>query len=431
MSPIKPLVVIGAGPAGIMAAITAARSGLMVLILEKKNEIGGKIPIAGDGKGNLTNIDLALSHYHSRYPDFVLPAITGFDFLKTREFFEKLGLKFFIDCGGRVFPYSREATIIQRLLMDELQRLDVEIVTGADIRGIGKIGSYFEIIMNHSPSFYTYKIILATGGLAAPQMGSTVDGYIWAEGLGHQIETQFPALIQLTINHPSSKFLGKLRLDEVIVTLLVENQKKASKEGSILFIPGGVSGTAIFSISRVASKALIEGKRVEIQINLAPDLTEKELGMFFIEKKKSHPQLRLINLLNGILPERICQILLGELNIKLDLIMGNISENKIKMLIHRILNFSLTVVGTQSWKYAQVTCGGISVKNINSKTMESKIVPNLYFAGEILDVDGDCGGYNLQWAWSSGYLAGKSAASYRERKNSKQFLDPFDANLNL
>jgi hypothetical protein len=410
MNPIRPLVVIGAGPAGIMAATTAANRGIKVLLLERKNHIGGKIPVTGDGKGNLTNINLNLSHYHSCFPEFVLPALTEFDFSKTKEFFEKLGIKLYIDHEGRVFPYSREAFIIQKMLAAELRRLKVEIITGVDIQEIRKIGSTFEIIMKYSPSFYAHKIVLATGGLAAPQLCATGDGYRWAVKLGHHLEPQFPSLVQLTTNLAHGNFLNKLKLAEVMITLLVNNQVRANKSGDLLFIPHGISGTAIFSLSRLASEALAQGKEVAIRINFVPDLTGEELKKFFSGKVKSDSQKPVILLLQGILPERLSQFILRALNMEFDLAVGRISENKIKSIIDNIINFYLSITGTQSWKYAQATCGGISVKEVNSKTMESKIVSNLYLAGEILDVDGDCGGYNMQWAWSSGYLAGKSTA---------------------
>ncbi|MDD3656559.1 MAG: NAD(P)/FAD-dependent oxidoreductase [Atribacterota bacterium] len=410
MNPIRPLVIIGAGPAGIMAAITAANRGIKVLLLERKNHIGGKISVTGDGKGNLTNINLNLSHYHSCFSEFVLPALTGFDFSRTREFFEKLGLKFYIDHEGRAFPYSREAFIIQKLLAAELRRLKVEIITGVDIQEIRKIGSTFEIILKHSPSFYAHTIVLATGGFAAPQLCATGDGYRWAKKLGHHLEPQFPSLVQLTTNLVHGNFLNKLKLAEVMITLLVNNQVRASESGGLLFIPHGISGTAIFSLSRLASEALAQDKEVAIRINFMPDLTGEELKKYFSGKTKSDSQKPVILLLQGILPEKLSQFILRALNMEFDLAVGSISENKIQSIIDNIINFYLPITGTQSWKYAQVTCGGISVKEVNSKTMESKIVSNLYFAGEILDVDGDCGGYNLQWAWSSGYLAGKSAA---------------------
>ncbi len=416
MNPIRPLVVIGAGPAGIMAAITAARRGREVLLLERKNDVGGKIPVTGDGKGNLTNINLDLSHYHSCYPEFILPALTEFGFTKTRDFFEDLGLKLCIDHQGRVFPYSREASIIKKLLLAELRRLEVEIFTGVAIQEIRKIGSNLEMVRKHSPSYYGRKVVIATGGLAAPQLGATGDGYHWAVKLGHHLEPLFPSLVQLTTNLPNRNFLNKLKVIEAVLTLSIDNQIRERKRGDLLFTAGGISGTAIFSLSRMASAALAQDKKVALRINFLPHLTKKDFSAFFRNKKKNNTQQTVILLLQGILPERLSQFILRLLNIPLELTIGQISEKQIASIMSHIFNFPLSITGTQSWKYAQVTCGGVSVKEVNPETMQSKIVPNLYFAGEILDVDGDCGGYNLQWAWSSGYLAGKSAA-----QNSKKY----------
>jgi hypothetical protein len=409
-NPIRPLVVIGAGPAGIMSAISAAERGIEVLLLEKKNQIGGKIPYTGDGKGNLTNVNLKKCYYHSCSPEFVLPALKTFDFQRAGHFFENLGLKLYIDERGRVFPYSREALIIQKLLAAELKRLNVEVISGIKIEEIRRMGSLFEIIMEHAPSFYAQQIILATGGLAAPQLGATGDGYRWAKKLGHHLIAPFPSLVQLTTKVPNFHLLNRIKLAEVILTLFIDEKRLLEKRGDLLFIPHGVSGTAIFALSRAASEALVQGKKVAIQINLVPGLSTEELTTFLPEKKKNFPQQLLLLLLQGILPERLSQFILKSLNIDFDLPVGLIPEYMIDSIIESITHFFLPITGTQSWKYAQVTGGGVTVKEVNSETMESKIVPHLYFAGEILDVDGDCGGYNLQWAWSSGYLAGKSAA---------------------
>ena len=229
MNPIRPLVIIGAGPAGLIAAITAAGKGVSVLLLDKKNKIGGKIHVTGNGKGNLTNTNLRWSNYHGCEPEFVLPALSEFDFLRTREFFEKLGLKFYIDKKGRVFPYSREALITQKLLTRELEKLKVEVITGVDIKEIRKLGPNLEIVMKRSPSLYAQKVVLATGGLSAPQLGATGDGYHWAAKLGHQLEPQFPALVQLIANISNLNVLNKLKLSRVMTTLIVDNQVRAKK----------------------------------------------------------------------------------------------------------------------------------------------------------------------------------------------------------
>lgn len=410
MNPIRPLVVIGAGPAGLMAGLTAAERGIKVLLLERENHMGGKIPVAGDGKGNLSNIDLNPSHYHSSSPSFPLPALREFNFLKARKFFEKLGMKFYIDHDGRVFPYSREALLIQKLLVAEAKRLNIEVITGIEIQEISRIGTNFEIIMKHAPSYYAHQLILATGGLAAPQLGTIGDGYHWAAQLGHHLEIPFPALVQLTPHLPHLDFLDKLKLARVGITLFIDNKLKASASGDLLFIPRGISGTAVFSLSRLASLALAQGQQVAIRVNFVPDLNYQELFQFFNEQKNYYPQKSLLLLLQGFLPEKLSQFILKTLNIEFNLPIGLISEQEIKSILKNISNFYLFISGTQSWKYAQVTCGGISVKEVNPETMESKIVPHLYFAGEILDVDGDCGGYNLHWTWSSGYLAGRATA---------------------
>lgn len=409
MNPIRPLVIIGAGAAGLMVAIIAARLGTKVLLLEKKSRVGLKILSTGDGKGNVTNANLGINSYHSHYPEFVEPALKRFSFQKTWEFFEKLGIKLCIEHNGRVFPHSREALIIQKMLASEIERLKVEVNPGIRIKEIRRIGSIFEIQLKNFPSIYAKKIVLSTGGLAAPQLGATIDGYQWAVKLGHHLEPQFPSLIQLTTHLADSYLLNKTKIADVVITLMIDHQVMASRRGDLLFIPNGVSGSAIFELSRMASEAIYQQKKVAIKINFIPDLDVEDLITFLKEKKSSRPEQSLLLLLEGILPEKLSLFILKSLDIELNLSVGSLSTNKINHLVQQITHFQIPVIGTQSWKYAQVTSGGISVREVHAETMESKIVPNLYFAGEILDVDGDCGGYNLQWAWSSGYLAGKSA----------------------
>jgi len=381
MNPIRQLVIIGAGAAGLMAAITAAREGNKVLLLEKQN-----------------HIDVA--HYHGHNPEFVQPALERFDFYKTWDFFEELGIKLCITEKGRVFPYSTEAQIIQRMLASEIEKQKVEVHPGVEIMDIDRIGSNFEIKMKHAPSVYAQKVILSTGGLAAPQLGATGDGYQWSARLGHHIEPQFPSLVQLNTHLKGSTLLNKTKITDAIISLFINQKEITNKKGDLLFIPNGVSGSAVFDLSRVASEALYRQQKVAIQINFVPDLILKDLITFFQKKKKNHPQQSLQLLLGGVLPDKLSCFILKSMQIDLGLPIGALPDSKIDGLIQIMTHLS--------WKYAQVTCGGISVSEVNPKNMESKIVPHLYFAGEILDVDGDCGGYNLQWAWSSGYLAGKS-----------------------
>ena len=409
MNPIRPLVVIGAGAAGLMAAIIAARKGNKVLLLEKKSRVGVKLLATGDGKGNLTNANIDVAYYHGHNPEFVQPALERFDFCKTRDFFEELGIKLYITEKGRVFPYSREAQIIQRMLASEIEKQKVEVHLGVEIMEIDRIGSNFEIKMKHAPSIYAQKVILSSGGLAAPQLGATGDGYQWSARLGHHIEPQFPSLVQLNTHFKGFTLLNKTKITDAIVSLFINQKEMTSKKGDLLFISNGVSGSAVFDLSRIASEALYRQQKVDIQINFIADLTLKDLIIFFQKKKRNYPQQSLQLLLGGVLPKKLSHFILKLMQIDLELPIGALPDLKIDELIQIITHFYIPVTGTPSWKYAQVTCGGISVNEVNPENMESKIVPHLYFAGEILDVDGDCGGYNLQWAWSSGYLAGKSA----------------------
>ena len=405
----RQLVVIGAGAAGLMAAIIASRKKRDVLLLERNHQAGLKILATGDGKGNLSNLNLTIDHYHGKEPSFVRSGLDDFGFQQTRDFFEELGIKLIIDDQGRIFPASREASIVQKKFISEIQHLKVEMCLGVRVQEIQRIGQFFEIKMKQSPPVFTKRIILATGGLTAPQLGATGDGYHWAARLGHHIVPQFPALIQLNAVFKDSYLLDKVKLAGIRLDLFIDEQRITSKIGDLLFIHHGISGSTVFAISRLASEALFHQRRVVLQVNFIPNIPVFEIKKLFEEKKKKRSGQSLVLLLEGVLPEKISHFILKALEIEENQPVGLFQENQIDQLIQKITHFYIPVTGVRSWKYAQVTCGGIDVTEVNPRTMESKIIPHLYFAGEILDIDGDCGGYNLQWAWSSGYLAGKSA----------------------
>ncbi len=281
MNPIRPLVVIGAGAAGLMTAIAAACKGEKVLLLEKNNHAGLKILTTGDGKGNLTNANLEIIHYHGCNPEFIKPTLDIFGFQETWNFFEELGIKLCNTDKGRVFPYSREASVLQKVLVQETQRLKVEIHPGVRIQEITRIGFHFEIRMKNSPSEYARKIVLSTSGMAAPLLGTAGDGYQWALKLGHHIEPLFPSLVQLTTHFTDFHLLNRVKVTFVIISLLVEDKVIISRRGDILFIPRGISGSAVFALSRMASKAIYQDKRVTLQINLVPDFPLGDLINFF------------------------------------------------------------------------------------------------------------------------------------------------------
>ena len=409
MNPIWQVTVVGAGAAGLMAAITAARQGCQVLLLEHGRKVGRKLLVSGNGRGNITNRNLGSDRYHGHFPNFVLPALKKFGFRDTFHFFEQLGIKLKTDENGRVYPYSQDASVIQKVLKYEVDHLNIKLDYGVRIQEIHPMGAFKEIKMNHAPSYFTKNMILATGGRAAPQLGATGAGYRWAEMLGHTLFPQMPALVQLKI---PSRFIqsclySKLKAE---MTIMINGKPCVSQLGDLFIIPQSVSGDAVFAVSRYASEALYQQKPVQLQIDTVPDYSRHQLKDYLYIIQKSRPHLLARLFLNGLLPQKIATYLLALSDIAENQSIGLLNREQIANLIQALKCLTLPVIGTQAWKFAQATIGGVSVKEVNPETMGSLLDPNLFFAGEILDVDGDCGGYNLQWAWSSGYLAGLSAA---------------------
>lgn len=380
----KIITVIGGGPSGMTAAISAARNGAQQVRLLEKNAVAGrKLLATGNGRCNLTNTGCS-------------------DADRTLEFFATLGLMTRTEEEGRVYPYSEQASAVQEALTEEMQARNIEVLYGIEVTGMEKTKTGFRI-NSSAGSFDADTVILATGGKAGPQFGSTGDGYRFAKLLGHHVERLMPSLVQMVSDQAYFKELKGVRAKGAAV--LVRGGEIVDRElGEIQFTEDGLSGICILNLSKLYVR------EDRIRIDLFPEMTADLLSAFIEQQVKSLKGRTAVQMLGGILHKKLAPVLLRQLSLKPDQEAGAIRKEEILSMTAFLKEWEVPITGTKGWKEAQVTAGGVDLTEVNLETMESKLVPGLYFAGELLDVDEKCGGYNLQWAWMSGLRAGMAAA---------------------
>ena len=404
------ILILGGGAAGITAAIAAARAGAIVTLLERNERIGRKILATGNGRCNLTNTDLHLKHYHGQNPKFAYSALTEFDYQKTLEFFGELGIVPKTETGGKVFPLSEQASSVLDVLRFELEKRGVSVICNADVSKIKKEAQDFSVTCKDGKLFKADRIILTTGGKASPNLGSNGSGHILAQNLGHSIIEPFPALVRL---HLAEDFLKQIQgfKFEGTAEIIVDNKSRAKATGEILFTSNGISGPPILQLSRKAGEFLQKQQKVWLKVSIINHLSPEQIEQTLMQRWQTQPSQTLAFSFTGFIHKRIIPSLLKAAGITdINKKVASVSTTERHQITNILHDWRFEVTGTDSWSAAQVTAGGVDVKEINPKTLESIKVTGLYFAGEILDIDGDCGGYNLQWAWSSGYIAGKNAA---------------------
>lgn len=401
--------VVGGGAAGITAAIAARRKGASVVILEGNQRIGKKILATGNGRCNLTNITTGIANYHGNNPRFVYSALAQFGVEQTLDFFKHLGVAHKVEEEGKVFPFSLQASSVLDVLRYELERVGVTVHCEAEVTGIAHSSKGFTISVKSGEVFQADRVIICTGGKAAPHFGSTGRGYALAASLGHSIVEPFPALVQLKLGSVYLKQIKGIKFEGTAEVLSGERSLQAAR-GEILFTEYGISGPPILALSRKAGECLKKNQKPWLKLILLDSFTTGELETILAERFSNNPGKTLAFSFVGFLNKQLAPVILKEAGVDPNKIAGEVTAAELKKITHILLDWRFPVTGTTSWPAAQVTAGGVDVNEINSRTMESKLVPKLYFAGEVVDIDGDCGGYNLQWAWSSGYVAGESAA---------------------
>lgn len=404
------LVVIGGGPAGLMAAATAAHKGASTLLLERMDRPGRKLRICGKGRGNIGNtasLDDFLSHFGKNFR-FLRPAFNHFFTQDNCALLETLGVPTKVERGGRIFPESDSAQDLVDAYVRLVRKRGVKIVTNARTTDIIPQENGFQVSTSTS-SYKTKGVILATGGASYPATGSTGDGYNLVQSLGHTIVPPRPALIPLVTAGDFAARLQGLSLKNVCAQLRVEGKKIAEHMGEMLFTHFGLSGPIILTLSKMAVQALDQHKRTEIFIDLKPALDPAKLDARLLRDFNTHGKMRLENLLRKLLPPKLIPICLEQTALNADKLAHQISSQERKQLRLWLKELRFTVTSYRPLREAIVTAGGVPLTEVHAKTMESKICPGLFFAGEVLDIDADTGGFNLQAALSTGYLAGLSA----------------------
>ena len=408
------VIVIGAGAAGLMAAATAARSGKKVLLMEKMEKAGRKIRITGKGRCNLTNArpPEEFSEAIRTNADFFEVAFAEFNNKATIRFFERIGVKLEIERGQRVFPKSGKAWDIANALVDYCLDNEVEIAYNTRVKEIlamdGKVyGVMFENKRGFMRKEEAENIIIATGGVSYPGTGSTGDGYIFADKMGHTIEELRPSLTPLRTSHPQRKFLDGLLLKNINAKLFVDNELVKEEFGEISFSDRGIEGAVALRLSRDAVDALIEDKKVKLVLDMKPALTEEILfERIKREIAEMQPDEFFSELLRKLVPKHFVIPIAHELDIHSKNYIRKVTDTEIHRLIKVLKGMVFPITDYAPFEYAVVTAGGVKCDEVNKYTMESLKVKGLYFAGEVLDLDANTGGYNMQIAFSTGRLAG-------------------------
>lgn len=410
----KDVIVIGAGAAGMMAAYSAAFAGKSVLLLEKNEKAGKKIYITGKGRCNVTNacdVEDLFSNVISN-PKFLYSAFYGFDNQSVMDFFEKAGCRLKIERGERVFPCSDHSSDIIAALLRELRKLDVEILYNSEVKKIlinhkENISVMEGVCLVSGEKIYAPKVVVATGGLSYELTGSTGDGFEFAKEAGHSVTGLSPSLVPFNIEEKWCAEVMGLALKNVELRLFDEKKEYYCGFGEMLFTHFGVSGPLVLTASCYYAKHL-HGKKANLSIDLKPALTEEQLDKRILRDFDENKNKHFINALGGLFPAKLIPIMVRLSGIPSEKKVNEITKEERRKFVALIKKLPLTVTGTRSFKEAIITQGGVSVREINPSTMESKKVKGLFFAGEVLDLDGVTGGFNLQIAWSTGYLAGIS-----------------------
>jgi predicted Rossmann fold flavoprotein len=406
----KHVIVVGGGAAGMMAAIAARRLGADVTILERNPRVGKKILATGNGRCNFTNINADITCYHGTNPKFAYSALANFTVDNTIRFFKKLGIEYKVEDLGKVFPMSDQASSILDVFLYELNELGVNIVCDALVKDISKKKDKFIIKLENGKAYRGDRVILATGGKAMPASGSDGKGYDLASKLGHNLTGIFPALVQLMLEGSFFKRIEGVKF--VGTAEIIHNNKSIAKDkGDILFANYGVSGPPILQISRKAGELLYEGKEAHLKLTIMDMMSKEELRKLIHKRLQTAARKPVDFSLVGLINKRLIPVLLTETGIQeIKRPAADLSAKEQEKIVDILTDWKFKIRRTRSWPSAQVTAGGVDTKGIDPKTMESSLVKGLFFAGEIIDIDGQCGGFNLQWAWSSGFIAGQSAS---------------------
>lgn len=401
------IAVIGGGASGMMAAITAAREGAAVFLYEKKERVGKKLLATGNGKCNFSNRDLRRECYYGESREDAWKIVSQFDTESAVSFFEEAGM-LVKDKGGYLYPASEQASTVLDILRLLLQQEKVKVCTGCPVLSIKKEKQGGIAVETQTETLLYDRVILACGGMAAPKTGSNGDGYRLAAMAGHTLIPVVPALVQLHCKENYVKACAGVRTQAHLS--LVENGRCVAEEsGELQFTEYGISGIVVFQLSRLAAYGLLHKKKMEMYIDCLPMYDDEAYADFVRKRKANHAAETVEAFFTGMLNKKLMQVFIRLSGLKPEDLYRHAEEKKIDAVFALCKKLTLSVSGSHSFEYAQVCAGGIPLREVTAR-LESVFWKDLYMAGEMLDVDGICGGYNLQWAWASGYMAGRSAA---------------------
>lgn len=402
--------VIGGGASGMAAAIAASRLGAEVTILEHKDRLGKKLLSTGNGRCNFTNAHMTARCFRSSSSlDFVEDVLARFGTADTLRFFEELGVMH-KSRDGYFYPRSDQAATIVEVLMMELYRRHVSIITEAHVLSVEKKNDGFSIfVKGKKQPYYADKVILSAGAKAASVLGSDGSGYLLAKSLGHAITPVVPALVQLRAKGNFFKKIAGVRA-EAKVSIYVDGKYAASETGELQLTNYGISGIPVFQVSRYAAMGLHNHKQVTAEIDFLPALKSSKFKELLEKRLADRRENNAEEFLIGIFHQKLIPVLLTEARIDPRTKVKDLQSAHLKQLVNTCKNFYIKIEDTNSFEQAQVCAGGVPISEIKYGSMESRYVKGAYLTGELLDVDGICGGYNLQWAWATGYLAGTDAA---------------------
>ena len=401
------VIVIGGGASGIMAAITAARLGQNVILLERKDRIGKKILATGNGRCNISNRYIEESRFHSDSQNLYDQIYPQFDLNKTLAFFEALGIPILELEEGKLYPYSLQAASVLNVLLYELDRQKVQVFCNEDVVRVDV--SQRVVVQTKKKKYYGDKVVMACGGKSTPDLGSNGSGFKLAKDLGLNMIEPYPSLIQLESNYAYLKHLKGTKV-MAKVDLVVEDVHLKSAYGELLFTDYGLSGPPILDVSRTAAQGIKNNKKkIEIHGDLVPLLDRAELEQMLLKRIESMSYKVLEDFFVGLLPKQMIIPLIKDCGMSPRDKGAQITSRQREMIVSWLKAFKLNITGTRQWNQSQVTAGGVDCREVDGTRLTCKKQPNVILCGEMLDMDGDCGGFNLQWAWSSGYVAGVSA----------------------
>ena len=400
------VIIIGAGASGLMAAAAAASKGARVALLEHKDDIGKKILATGNGRCNFTNTDMSVNKFHGSKA-LIKNGLSQFNYADTIRFFKELGIPAY-DNAGYIYPNSRQAASVVAAFRMELMRLHVDVKTGINITDIKPADDRTGYcIQTDKGSFKSKRLIIACGLTASPKLGSDGSLFRQIEALGHHIQKPLPALCGFSCDGLNFKKITGVRCDATVASV-IDSQMTEQNTGELQLADYGISGIPVFQISSLMSRALDKGQRVEVIIDFLPAFSDDELNGYIKDRSITTTDNRSLNeMLNGLLNNKLLLELIHKSGVSPDKKGRLLTDDDCKSLTRSIKHTAVSVKKPRGAEFAQVCAGGIYTKEIDVRTLESKIHPGLYFCGELLDVDGICGGYNLQWAGTSGYIAGE------------------------